>query len=190
MQNIELFTHLAEIAGVFVGFGALISIRSETTRDEEVMMIRMIVLSGIVVVIAALTPVTISGFGVTGHGLWVASSVTFLALFWGSSILNRFDLERTRVLAGITRRARMRMEIPAAPLWLTMNVALILILTGLLPDQEPALYMTAVTMSLVLTAGTLLYLVYLQRRSQPAAPGETPIEADTTEPDQETQPVA
>lgn len=47
METTELLMHLAEIAGVFVGFGALISIRSEATRDEEVMMIRMIVLFAI-----------------------------------------------------------------------------------------------------------------------------------------------
>ncbi|HEY5652460.1 MAG TPA: hypothetical protein VIW46_13520 [Acidimicrobiia bacterium] len=49
METTELLMHLAEIAGVFVGFGALISIRSEATRDEEVMMIRMIVLFAILV---------------------------------------------------------------------------------------------------------------------------------------------
>ena len=49
MPNAELLIHLAEIAGVFVGFGALISIRSDTTTDEyEVTMIRMIVWTGIV----------------------------------------------------------------------------------------------------------------------------------------------
>lgn len=174
MPHAELFTHLAEIAGVFVGFGALISIRSGAIRDEEVMMIRLIVLYGIEVVVAALTPVTISGFGVTGHTLWIASSVVFLALWWGASILDRFDYERTRVLAAITRRKRIQMEIPAIPLWLTLNVALILILTGLFPDQEPALYLTAVVANLVLTAGMLLYLVYLQRRPKPAARAKTP----------------
>ncbi len=164
MENVELFTHLAEIAGVFVGFGALISIRSEMARDEEVMLIRMIVYSGISVVVAALTPVMISAFGVTGHGLWVTSTVVFLVLWWGSSILDRWDRERKRVLATITRRTRIRQELPAAPLWLSMNVALILILTGRFLDHEPALFLTAVTLNLFLTAGTLIYLVYLQRR--------------------------
>lgn len=178
MQNTELLMHLAEIAGVFVGFGALISIRGEATRDEEVMMIRMIVLFGILVVVAAFAPVLISGFGVTGHGLWVTSAVVFLVLWWGSSILNRWDVERTRVLATVTRQARVRTEIPAVPLWLSMNVALILILTGLFPDQEPALYMTAVTVNLFLTAEMLLLLVYLQRRPKQAALGEAPADID------------
>jgi small-conductance mechanosensitive channel len=166
VENIELFTHLAEIAGVFVGFGALISIRSEASRDEEVMMIRMIVVAGIMTVVAALTPVVINGYGVTGHGLWTASATVFLALWWGSSILDRWDIERTRVMATVTLRERLRIEIPGAPSWLSMNAALILILTGRFPDQEPALYTTAVAMNLLLTAGLLLYLVYVQRRPQ------------------------
>ncbi|HEX6302463.1 MAG TPA: hypothetical protein VF148_18590 [Acidimicrobiia bacterium] len=72
----ELFVHLAEIAGVFVGFGALISIRSERTREDyEVVMIRFIVWFGILVVVTALAPVIISQFGVAGHSLWVSCSV-------------------------------------------------------------------------------------------------------------------
>ena len=140
METTELLMHLAEIAGVFVGFGALISIRSEATRDEEVTMIRQIVLVAILVVVAALLPVMISSFGVAGHGLWVTSAGVFLVLWWASSLLNIWDFERTRVLAAVPRLARVKMEIPAAPFWLSMNVALILILTGRFPDQDPALY--------------------------------------------------
>lgn len=190
MENIELFTHLAEIAGVFVGFGALISIRSEASRDEEVMMIRMIVVAGIMTVVAALTPVVINSYGVTGHRLWATSATVFLTLFWGSSILDRWDVERTRVMATITRRARVKMEIPAAPLWLSMNAALILILTGPFPDQEPALYTTAVVFNLLLTAGMLLYLVFLQRRPQ-SDQGDAPPDdaaAETRTPTKDAQP--
>jgi small-conductance mechanosensitive channel len=164
MEQVELFTNLAAIAGVFVGFGALISVRSERARDEEVMMIRMIVLFGILVVITALVPVMLSGYGVTGHRLWVTSSWVFLVLWWGSSILNRWDTERTRVLSALARRQRMWGELPGVPFWVAMNGALILILTGMFPDQEPALYATAVTMNLFLDAGMLVYLVYLQPR--------------------------
>jgi hypothetical protein len=44
---------------------------------------------------------------------------------------------------------------------------------GLFPDQEPALYLTAVALGLVMGAFTLLWLVFSQRRpamaSDPAA---------------------
>ena len=43
MQNTELFLSLAEIAGVFVGFGALISVRSGgPTEAGEVTGIRWV----------------------------------------------------------------------------------------------------------------------------------------------------
>ncbi len=190
MQNTELLMHLAEIAGVFVGFGALISIRSEAIRDEEVMMIRAIVLYGIMVVITAIFPVVISGFGVAGDGLWTMSAWVFLALWWASSILNRWDFERSRVLAAITGRTRMRMEAPAVPIWLSMNGALVLILTGRLPESEPALYLAAVALNLLLTAQMLIYLVYLQRSSRPVGNAAPRTEADPPVRDREPQSIA
>ena len=53
--------------------------------------------------------------------------------------------------------------------------ALILIVLGLFPDQEPALYLTAVGLVLSLGAFTLLLLVVSQRRPQTASdPAATP----------------
>ncbi len=47
MQDIELFLSLAEIAGVFVGFGALIAVRSGGTSDAvDITSIRWAVTSG------------------------------------------------------------------------------------------------------------------------------------------------
>ena len=169
MPNAELLVHLAEIAGVFVGFGALISIRSDTTTDEyEVTMIRMIVWTGIVVVVAALFPVVLADYGIDGHGLWVASSALFLVLFWvGGMVMDRLNPERTRYLATVSRRGRIRFEIPALFLWVPMNIALVFVLFGSFPDQEPVLYVTAVALNLIMDALLLLYLVFRQGRPQP-----------------------
>jgi hypothetical protein len=58
MQDVDLFLSLAEIAGVFAGFGALISVRSGGASDaHEVVHIRAVVWIGIWVVVAALAPV-------------------------------------------------------------------------------------------------------------------------------------
>lgn len=170
MQDAELFVSLAEIAGIFVGFGALISIRTDSTSDEyEVTMIRMIVWGGIMVIVAALAPVIISHYGVTGHALWVACSLTFLVLFWGgSTVMERLNPERTRYLGSISRKERIRIEMPGVFLWLPMSIALILILVGPFPHQEPALYLTAVALALFMDALLLLYLVYRQGHPQPA----------------------
>ena len=47
--------------------------------------------------------------------------------------------------------------------------ALILVVLGLFPDQEPALYLTAVGLGLFLGAVALLILVFSQRRPQTAS---------------------
>lgn len=169
MPNAELLIHLAEIAGVFVGFGALISIRSDTTTDEyEVTMIRMIVWTGIVVVVAALLPVVLAGYGIDGHGLWVTSSVLFLVLWWvGGMVMERLSPERSRYLAALPTRSRIRVEIPALFLWVPMNIALVLVFFGSFSDQEPVLYVTAVALNLIMDALLLLYLVFRQGRPQP-----------------------
>ena len=48
-------------------------------------------------------------------------------------------------------------------------VALVLVVLGLFPDQEPALYLTAVGLVLFLGAVALLLLVFSQRRPQTAS---------------------
>jgi hypothetical protein len=81
MQDTDLFLSLAEIAGVFVGFGALISVRSSGASDaHEVAYIRPVVTLAICVVVAALAPVIISRYGVTGHELWLVCSLVALCL--------------------------------------------------------------------------------------------------------------
>ncbi|MGD8682831.1 MAG: hypothetical protein PVG27_02705 [Chloroflexota bacterium] len=60
MQELGLFVTLAEIAGVFVGFGALIAVRSGGGSDaREVVYIRSVLSLGVWAVVAALAPVTL-----------------------------------------------------------------------------------------------------------------------------------
>ncbi len=47
--------------------------------------------------------------------------------------------------------------------------ALILVVLGPFPGQEPALYLTAVALGLFVGAVALLMLVFLHRRPQPAS---------------------
>jgi hypothetical protein len=48
-------------------------------------------------------------------------------------------------------------------------VALILVVLGLVPDKEPALYLTAVALALFFAAVALLALVFTQGRPQAAS---------------------
>jgi hypothetical protein len=82
MQDTELFLSLAEIAGVFVGFGALIAVRSGgPTEAGEVTGIRWVMSNAIWVVVAALVPIFIGSYGLSGHELWLVGSLLALILF-------------------------------------------------------------------------------------------------------------
>jgi hypothetical protein len=161
MQDVDLFLSLAGIAGVFVGFGALISIRGGSTSEAyEVTYVGMVVWLGVQVVVASLAPVVISRFDVTGHALWMACSVIVLVLFWlGDEALKRVSTERRAVLAATPWKSRATYELVAVPLWLPANIALVLILLGVLPGRELALYLAAVVLILLMDCLILLFLV-------------------------------
>jgi hypothetical protein len=161
MQDVDLFLALAEIAGVFVGFGALIALRSGATADPaEVAFVGMVVWMGVQAVAGALAPVAISRFGVTGHALWLSCSIIVLALFWiGDEGVKRLSPERRAILAAMPRKVRARQELAGVPFWLPMTIALALVVLGVLPDHEEALYFAALVILLLFTAAAVLLMV-------------------------------
>jgi hypothetical protein len=163
MQDIELFLSLAEIAGVFVGFGALIALRSNGSTDPiDVMVIGMVVWVAIAVVIIAFAPVALSRFGVTGHALWLACSVIALLVFFaGDSVVTRASRERRAFIAEAPMRRRWKGELAVgAVTWIPAIVALGLVILGVLPEQEAALYFLAAALFLLLCAILLLMIVF------------------------------
>jgi hypothetical protein len=179
MQDVDLFLSLAEIAGVFVGFGALIALRSGATADPaEVVFVGMVVWMGIQAVAGALAPVAISRFGVTGHALWLTCSVIVLAIFWiGDELVKRLSPERQAILAAMPRKVRARQELMGVPFWLPMTIALILVVLGVLPDYEEALYFAALVILLLFTAAAVLLVVITG-----AAAWKAPVSGGSGEP--------
>ena len=180
MQDVELFLSLAEIAGVFVGFGALIAVRSGATMEVgELNDIRWVVTTGIWVVIVALAPVIVSRYDIAGHELWLVASLLALALLvilivvYGRSPENRAEL--AGVLATTPRAVTL---VQGSVFWLPMSLVVLafaVVALGPFPSQEPALYLTAVALVLFLGALTLLDLVFSQRRPRSASgPAELP----------------
>jgi hypothetical protein len=71
------------IAGVFVGFGALIVLSGRADDDApELGMVRQVVVVGLVTLAGALIPIGIAQFGVEGNLLWRVSSACFFGLIW------------------------------------------------------------------------------------------------------------
>jgi hypothetical protein len=179
MQDTELFTELAGIAGVFVGFGALISVRSGGASDaHEITYIRSVVTVAIWVVVAALTPVILSRYDIAGHDLWLACSLLALVLWLGLWILGERTTEAREAVAAMSPAQGVGVSASFLLLLVPMMGALILVVLRVFPDQEPALYLTAVGLGLFLGALALLMLVFSQRRPPttsdavaPSAPG-------------------
>ncbi|MBV1905924.1 MAG: hypothetical protein KUG75_07595 [Pseudomonadales bacterium] len=60
-MNIDVYLSIAEISGVFIAFGGLISAFSDTSKIQRILS-RGMVNTGLVVLIGSLTPVSFSFF--------------------------------------------------------------------------------------------------------------------------------
>ena len=101
MQELGLFVTLAEIAGVFVGFGALIAVRSGGASDaREVVYIRAVLSFGVWVVVVALAPVTLGAYDIGEREVWLVSGLVAVAAFAGVFAFNRLTPEMQDWWAG------------------------------------------------------------------------------------------
>jgi hypothetical protein len=169
MQDTELFLSLAEIAGVFVGFGALIAVRSGGPTEAGVVTgIRWLVAVAMWVVVTALAPVIVSRYDLADHEIWLVCSLVALAMWVGITVVTGRSPEYRQDVASTSRARVIGDEAVGALLFVPMLAALIVVVLGLIPDQEPALYFTAVSLGLFIAAFMLLALVFAQRRPESA----------------------
>jgi hypothetical protein len=161
IDDLELLIVIAEITGVFVGFGALISLSHPKDVDvSQIVQIRGVVSIGLTVFVVALFPVLLNRYGVEGHGLWFVCSLLFLVLNWGG-IIQGFRESDSRALA--TTQARVQ-PLRTLFFWLLLEVLiqvpLFLILVGLYPELEPAFYTTSLVFNLFEGVFVLAQTVY------------------------------
>jgi hypothetical protein len=168
MQDADLFLSLAGIAGVFVGFGALIAVRSGGASDaHEVAYMRAVVWMGLMAVVAALAPVTIGRYGLAEHQVWALSSILVFVGYFGMVAVATRMPEVTADQAARSRTYRV-VEDGGTLLWaIAAILALGAIVLGLVPELDAALYFTVVVLIMLGAGFTLLELVFSQRR--PAA---------------------
>jgi hypothetical protein len=152
----ELFVHFAEIAGVFVGFGALISLRSSRPTDpHDVVYVQSVLGVGVWVVIAALVPIAVSRYDVAAEGLWRWCAVMALAIWVGFVIaLNR--TAGSRSISRSPERLDRVFPIVGLPLHLVIGGSLALVVLGIRPGMDEALYVTALVAGVIFGGSTLL----------------------------------
>lgn len=153
----EIFVALAGIAGVFVGFGALVVLsKYDDTVASEMHMVRSVVTIGLLTLVGALVPVALGSFGVDDRLLWGWSGGIFLFLIW----LGLLHPTNRPVLVTMIRAD------PKASLffWLVLEpliqVPLFLCVFGVFPRYAHAFYMIAVIINLIQCAQTLIQVVY------------------------------
>lgn len=166
MIELDLFVAIAEIAGVFVGFGALISVtRGDEIDADRLGQIRAVVTIGLVVIVAALVPVALSRYSVPDRTLWTISSLIFLIISWAVIVLSLRRPENRELVIDQAQSTPVRALFFWVLLELPIQVPLILSVLGVWPDLQPAFYLTALVFNLFEAAFVLAQFVYLQASS-------------------------
>lgn len=169
-----LFVAIAEIAGVFVGFAALISV---TGRDEmaaaQLSQVRAVVTIGLVVIVAALVPVGLERYGTSTAVLWRGSSLVFLLLVWVVMALSLRRPENRTMLVAQARSSPALAGVFWGVLEIAIQVPLLLAVVGVLPDLAQAFYTTALVVHLFEAAFVLGQFVYA--RMSPAPPDDLDV---------------
>ena len=159
--DVDLFITIAEIAGIFVGFGALIGVTRRTKIETALLRrIRGLVTMGLGVIIGALIPIGLSRYGVFGHDLWFTCSLIFFLLNLVFAIWTFRTPEFRKFLFQDMLTSRRASLFFFLLLEAPLQIPLILTLFGLFPDLEPAFYTTALFFALFEAAFVLSQLVY------------------------------
>jgi hypothetical protein len=160
-HDLDLFLSIAEIAGVFVGFGALISFSRDRATEARVAL-RGVVTVGLVVLVAALLPVALARYGLAARTLWGWSSAGFILIIWIAIVRLFLDPEHrawvkadARANPALTVFFWVFLEVP-------IQVPLVLVLLGVAPTLAPAFYVTGLVLNLFEAAFVLARLVLAQ----------------------------
>ena len=170
MQDTDLFLELAGIAGVFVGFGALIAVRSGGgTELPEVAPMRMVSMA-MLTIVAALAPVTLARYDLTDHQVWALGSAGDPHRL---ARLHRRQRPDARVPGGlgdghreigVTLSDIVGLGVLRASRHARGRVAPVIVLLGVAPDLEAALYFTVRRAAPAGDRVDPLMLVFAQRR--------------------------
>ncbi|MFX0079379.1 MAG: hypothetical protein ACFE8O_09075 [Candidatus Hermodarchaeota archaeon] len=161
--DLPLFIAIAEIAGIFVGFGALIGVtRPNEIAAPQLARIRGLVTVGLTLITASFIPVALSLYGVIDHPLWFMSSLIFYSLNWVVMILSFRDPVNRELMKTETQTRPVISILFWVLLEAPLHIVLILTMLGLFPLLEPAFYTTALLFYLFQAAFALVQVVYSQ----------------------------
>ncbi len=158
-MNFDYSTYigLASIAGIFLGFAALITASDD--HDSPVL-IKGIVNIGMLTLAGSLVPILLAKYGIGEHLLYRLSSGIFILLIWFS------------LLHPTTRKfliIQFQMDLKAALFfWIFIEIPiqlpLIFAILGVYPSLHNALYITSIILNLIQSGYLLVQFVHASRK--------------------------
>ncbi len=162
---------LAQIAGIFIGFGALISAsKSSAATKHEAETLASVVFIGIMVVVGSLLPLLLDRYGLKPEWSLRVGALVFLAMAWGLAIANW-----TIIQDGFRNTPA-----SATFFWIQeaiIQIPLIIILMGFLSQYYEALYLTALVVAAFEAAQLLVGLVF----AKPDGANDTTSDTDQSD---------
>jgi hypothetical protein len=143
-EEVDTLLAIAEIAGVFVGFAALVTViagRSDTpVQRDDTFTLFHVVISSVQVIAAALVPVVLNHYGLSQPTVWRVSSGLMFALNW---VVIIFVNRVTQGYAGAHTRKR-AVSVAAWSLEPFVQIPLFFCIIGAWQGLALAFYLTAI----------------------------------------------
>jgi hypothetical protein len=159
LAQVDALLSIAEIAATFAGFAALVTLfarrRVAGSGAHDLLRLRLVITASVVVVITALIPVALIGYGL-GEGLTMrlAAGIFLLLVYLAlASFIGSYQPVR-----GLFPPDRLAVGV-AAVLELLVQIALIMIVLDFLPERHSSLYLSALVATLSQAAFVFLRLV-------------------------------
>ncbi len=158
-EDVDTLLAIAEIAGVFVGFAALLTVvsrRAESTdRSGEAFLLATVVLVSVVVIVAALVPVVLNRYELSQSVVWRISSGVYFVVNW----IQILYVGRMTVSY---REAHSRQPFLSFAVWSLeplLQLSLLVCIMGAWKSLAPAFYLTALAVALIQVSLMLAILV-------------------------------
>ena len=167
-EDVNTLLAIAEIAGVFVGFAALLTVvgrRAESNdRSGEGLLLATVVLVSVVVIVAAMVPVVLNRYGLAQLSVWRVSSGVYFVVNWAQIL---YVGRRTLGY----RAAHSQQPVLSLAVWSLeplLQISLILCIFGAWASLAPAFYLTALAVALIQVSLMLALLVVNLITAEPA----------------------
>ena len=158
-MNFDYSTYigLASIAGIFIGFAALITASDD---DDSPVLINGIVNIGMLTLAGALIPILLAKYEIEDNLLWRLSSGAFFGLIWFSllhSSTRKFLIMQFRMDLKTALFFWVFIEIP-------IQLPLILSIFDIYPSLHNAFYITSIILNLLQAGYLLVQFVHANRK--------------------------